>query len=132
MPVEESIDLQQRALNAKCPPTEDCSPQSSPQTLVIAWLDASEKGLCSVLAKYTSPDRSAIVTDYCSSTQSYMIDTIVVRDAAGRIAGRPNLKEVRMDGKLRFVLHGENGTRGNWRILVEYLGGKWYVFDGYH
>jgi hypothetical protein len=131
LPAAETIDPQLRALNAKCPPKELCGPQDSPETLVLAWLNASENGLCTVLAKYTSPDRSDIVSDYCGSTASYIFDTIVVKETLGRTGGRPNLKEVRMDGKLRFKLHGQIFTKDSWIILVEEIGGYWYVFDGY-
>ncbi len=126
------VDPTQRWLNAKCPPAEVCGPQRSPETLAIAWLEASENGLCSVLAKYTSPDRSNIVTDYCGSTESYQIEDISVKETTELIDGRPNLKEITMDGNLIFTLHGETETLKNWTILVEDIGGKWYVIDGYH
>ena len=131
-PVDESKDPQQRALNAKCPPTEVCGPQDSPETLVIAWLNASEHGLCSVLAKYTSPNRSDIVADYCGSTESYLINTMVVRQAAGWIGDGSNLKEVAIQGRLEFTHNGDSHTRRNWSIPIEEIGGKWFVIDGYH
>jgi hypothetical protein len=124
----ETLDSQARWLSAKCPPTEICGPQFDPETLVIAWLDASKNDLCSVLTKYTSPDRSEIIPDYCSAVESYQIDAISVKETADK----SNLKEVKIQGRLEFTLNGDSHTRRTWSILVEEIGGKWFVIDGYH
>jgi hypothetical protein len=121
-------DAQDRWLSAKCPPTEICGPQTYPETLVIAWLDASKNDLCSVLSEYTSPDRSEIIPNYCSAVESYQIDAISVKETANRL----NLKEVTIQGRLEFTLNGDSHTRRSWTILIEEIGGKWFVIDGYH
>jgi len=125
-------DSADRWSSAKCPPTEVCGPQSSPESLVRAWLEASENGLCSVLAKYSSSDRSEIVPDYCGTKDSYKIVAIEIKETAGEIQDRPNLKEAVILGDLSFSRNGESITRNEWSLLIEDIGGKWYVFDGYH
>lgn len=128
----ETLDSQERWLSAKCPPTEVCSPQSYPETLVVAWLDASENGLCSVLTKYTSPDRSEIIPNYCGAVDNYKIEAISVKESAAGNKDRPNLKEVTIQGRLEFTLNVDNHTRRNWSIYIEEIGDKWFVIDGYH
>ncbi len=125
-------DAQDRWLSAKCPPTEICGPQIYPETLVIAWLDASKNDLCSVLTKYTSPDRSEIIPNYCGAVESYDIETISVNESDSGKNNNSNLKEVKIQGRLEFTLNGDSHTRRTWSILVEEIGGKWFVIDGYH
>ena len=120
-------DIQDRWSSAKCPPTEICGPQTDPETLVIAWLDASQNNLCTVLTKYTSPDRSVIIPNYCGAVDFYEIDAVSVKE----VADRPNQKEVTIQGVLEFTLDGESHTRSKWSFLVEEIGGKWFVIDGF-
>lgn len=125
-------DVQDRWLSAKCPPTEICGPQRNPETLVIAWLDASKNDLSSVLTKYTSPERSEIIPNYCGAVESYKIDNISVKETAVGENDRSNLKEVTIQGRLEFKSNGVSHNRRTWSILVEEIGGKWFVIDGYH
>ena len=124
-------DIQDRWSSAKCPPTEICGPQIDPETLVVAWLDASQNNLCTVLTKYTSPDRSEIIPIYCDAVDFYEIDAISVKEAGVGENDRPNQKEVIILGELEFKLDGESHTRNKWSFLVEEIGGKWFVIDGY-
>ena len=121
-------DNQDRWSSAKCPPTEICGPQIDPETLIVAWLDASQNNLCTVLTKYTSPDRSDIIPIYCGAVDFYKIDAISVIE----VVDRPNHKEVIILGRLEFKLDGESHTRSKWSFIVEEIGGKWYVIDGHH
>jgi len=86
-------DIPDRWSSAKCPPTEICGPQIDPETLVVAWLDASQNK---------------------------------------EVADRPNQKEVTIQGRMEFTLDGESHTRSKWSFLVEEIGGKWFVINGYH
>ena len=128
----ETLDSQTRWLSAKCPPTEICGPQTNPETLVIAWLDASKNDLCSVLTKYTSPDRIEIIPNYCDAVESYNIETISVKEIAAGENDRSKLKEVTIQGRLEFTSNGVSHTRRTWSIIVEEIGGIWFVIDGYH
>ncbi len=127
-----NTDAQDRWLSAKCPPTEICGPQTSPETLVRSWLEASQNGLCSVLTKYTSPQRTKIVQDYCGKTLSYKINTIEINDSRGDIVGKQNLKEAIILGNLEFIRNGESHSVQKWSLVLEDIGGKWYVYEGYH
>ena len=89
--------------------------------MAVAWLKATENGLCSVVAKYTSPCRSELITDYCGSTDSYTINDLVVKGVTTRGGDRPNLKEVRMEGKIRFTLRGELSETTKTDTLAEML-----------
>ena len=129
---EETVDPTQRWLSAKCPPTEVCGPQTNPETLVIAWLEASHNGLCSVLTKYTSPQSTKIVNDYCGKTLSYKINSIEIKDSLGDIDGKQILKEAIILGDLEFTRNGENHSLQKWSLIVEDIGGKWFVIEGYH
>ena len=128
----ETLDSQERWLSAKCPPTEICGPQRNPETLVIAWLDASENDLCSVLSKYTSPDQSEIIPIYCGAVESYDIETISVSESDSGKNNNSNLNDVEIQGRLEFTLNGDSHTRRKWSILIEEMGGKWFVVNGYH
>jgi len=121
-------DIPDRWSSAKCPPTEICGPQIDPETLVVAWLDASQNSLCTVLTKYTSPDQAEIIQNYCGAVDFYKIDAISVIE----VADRPNHKEVIIFGRLEFTLDGESHTRSKWSFIVEEIGGKWFVIDGHH
>ena len=107
-------DAQDRWLSAKCPPTEICGPQTYPETLVIAWLDASKNDLCSVLTKYTSPDRIGIIPNYCGAVEGYDIETISVNETDSGKNNNSNLKEVKIRGVwsshlLEIAIPGERG-----------------------
>ena len=125
-------EIPDRWSSAKCPPIEICGPQIDPETLVIAWLDASQNSLCTVLTKYTSPDRSEIIPIYCGAVDFYEIDAISVNEVAAGENDRPNQKEVTIQGRLEFTLDGENYIRSNWSFLIEEIAEKWFVIDGYH
>ena len=125
-------DAQDRWLSAKCPPTEICGPQTNPETLVIAWLDASKNDLCRVLTKYTSPERTEIIPNYCGAVDSYKIEAISVKEVDAGENDGPNQKEATILGRLVFTLDGDSHTRSKWSILIEEIGGKWFVIDGYH
>ncbi|MGB3702598.1 MAG: hypothetical protein WA997_15125 [Anaerolineales bacterium] len=125
-------ETQDRWSSAKCPPTEICGPQTNPETLVRAWLDASKNNLCSVLTKYTSPDHSEIIPIYCGAVESYKIEAISVKEVGAGENNGPNQKEVTIEGRLEFILNGESHTRRNWSIIIEEIGDKWFVIDGYH
>jgi hypothetical protein len=123
---------QERWLSAKCPPTEICGPQSDPESLVIAWLDASQNDLCRVLTKYTSPERSEIVPKYCGAVENYTIEVISVIEPAAVNQSEAILKRVDIHGRLDFTLDGDEQTRRNWSFVVEEIGGKWFVNDVFH
>lgn len=125
---QSDTDIRDRWSSAKCPPIEICGPQIDPETLVIAWLDASQNSLCTVLTKYTSPDRSEIIPIYCGAVDFYAIDAI----SSQEVGDRPNQKEVTIQGRLEFTLDGKNHTRSNWSFLLEEIAEKWFVIDGYH
>jgi len=124
-------DIPDRWSSAKCPPTEICGPQIDPETLVVAWLDASQNNLCTVLTKYTSPDRSEIIPNYCGAVDFYEIEAVSVKEVAAGEIDRPNEKQVIILGRLEFTLDGESHTRSKWSFLVEEIGGKWFVIDGF-
>ena len=85
-----------------------------------------------MLTKYSSPDQLEIVPNYRGAIESYKIEAISVKESAAGNNDRSNLKEVTIQGRLELTLNGDSHTRRNWSILIEEIGGKWFVIDGYH
>jgi len=70
--------------------------------------------------------------NYCGAVESYKIKAISVKESAASENDRSNLKEVKIQGRLEFKSNGVSHNRRTWSILVEEIGGKWFVIDGYH
>jgi hypothetical protein len=70
--------------------------------------------------------------NYCGAVESHKIEAISVKESAAGNNDRSNLKEVTIQGRLEFPLNGNSHTRRNWSILIEEMGGKWFVVNGYH
>ena len=64
--VRPTIDATQRWLNAKCPPQEVCAPQSSPEDIGRAYLEAIIAENCAVAVGYWKPDFRTEGMEICS------------------------------------------------------------------
>ena len=60
-----TVDATQRWLNAKCPPSEGCAPESGPEIIGRAYLAAVLAGDCNEAASYWDPDLQTEAIENC-------------------------------------------------------------------
>jgi hypothetical protein len=64
--VRPTVDATQRWLNAKCPPEDICAPQSSPEDIGRAFLEAVIAGNCAEAVSYWKPELRTQGMEICS------------------------------------------------------------------
>ena len=60
-----TVDATQRWLNAKCPPSEGCAPESGPEIIGRAYLAAVLAGDCNEAASFWEPDLQTGAVENC-------------------------------------------------------------------
>jgi hypothetical protein len=91
-----TVDATQRWLNAKCPPSEVCAPQSEPERIGRAYLAVVLDGECQEAASYWIPNLQTEAVEYCQQgivlsaenmgrcrLTEYDIEEALVEDTAG-------------------------------------------------
>jgi hypothetical protein len=130
-----TVDTTQRWLNAKCPPSEVCAPQSGPDSIGRAYLAAVLAGDCTEAASYWTPDLqtqavencqqgivlSAEIKGHCRLTE-YDIEEVLVEDTAGE-------KSTIFSG---YFLHACDDASRDYqtedlKLFFNHHDGEWYI-----
>ena len=104
---------------------------SSPETITRAFMAAAVAKDCEKLASYSSPDGTEALDNFCKNPEkpvfhvgSARIDQVLIRDWTS-----PSQKEITCVGEMLFQFSsGSSNYEDDWKLWVENLSGKWYVF----
>jgi hypothetical protein len=130
-----TVDATQRWLNAKCPPSEGCAPESGPEIIGRAYLAAVLTGDCNEAASYWDLDLqtgvlencqqgillSAEISGRCRLTE-YTIGKVFIEDAAGG-------KSINYSGYFLYVCTGASREyqTNNLKLFFNDRDGEWRI-----
>jgi hypothetical protein len=130
-----TVDATQRWLNAKCPPSEICAPESGPESIGRAYLTAVLAGECEQAASYWIPDLGAEAVENCQqgivlSDESksgcrlfeYDIEKVLIEDATGG-------KSIKFSGYFLHACEEDSGDHPieNLELFFTERDGEWRI-----
>ena len=107
-------------------------PQSSPEGVARAWLEAAAAGDCKTADGYViPPNRKWVAEKFCGDGAFDQIFSARVDDAMVREIDMPGRKKVTFVGEITFAgtLNFRVLSDDVWHIIVENIEGRWYVAD---
>jgi hypothetical protein len=130
-----TVDATQRWLNAKCPPSEVCAPESEPESIGRAYLAAVLDGECQEAASYWIPDLHTEAVEICQQgiilsaedesrclLTEYDFENVIIEDAAGG-------KSINFSGYFHHVC--DDASRDyqteDLKLFFNHHDGEWYI-----
>jgi hypothetical protein len=133
--IRPTIDATQRWLNAKCPPSEVCTPQNEPERIGDAYLKAVLAGECHEAASYWAFDLQNEIVENCQQGISltaengtrcrltqYEIEKVLIENIAGG-------KSTKFSGNFLYVCDdiSRDYQANNLKLFFNNLNGKWRI-----